>query len=421
MSGARTTNAIGAITCILRDALETARNQTPALNNCGNVILGLPSAQPAQGIYLSLYEINFDASLRNVSLGDGESPPIWLVLKYAVVVYDDGDLQHYNAHRFIGRAISHLQSLHFETYSGLTQTWVHPALDRNPEQIHLTFDEAPSELISRLLGSAAERYQSCFCFQIRPVLIQTREIPDFQLLIGIDYTAGGEIITSTRRLECSSPVDESIFRGSERGVDIAVRPIKFVHVETISSTRLEFDVADKEIEIVGSGLDENNLYIIVGGAEIQIIGNTNPVSYRWQMSYDNMRDEISAGTHSLQVAIIETITDENNNPIRRWRRVSNSVHLHIPPYVERISDVQNNRLTIEGRYLGRPEDAVVVAFYRDNRVVAIYDSFQSGDFHVDQTSLIVDLTRIPPIQNDTYRILLRVNNQQARNSPEKVI
>ena len=63
---------------------------------------------------LFLYETAFDATLRNLSLRDGEPPPLWLVLKFLLTAFDrDERSDSAAAHELLGSGMSALHELNF--------------------------------------------------------------------------------------------------------------------------------------------------------------------------------------------------------------------------------------------------------------------------------------------------------------------
>ena len=83
---AKTTSAIRAVTEVLKARLQ---ENTPL-----NVTIGRPEppqngAAAGARLNLFLYEVQFDANLKNVPLDDGQRPPIWLVLKYLMTAFED--------------------------------------------------------------------------------------------------------------------------------------------------------------------------------------------------------------------------------------------------------------------------------------------------------------------------------------------
>ena len=62
------------------------------------------------------------------------------------------------------------------------------ALSDNPEDLTITFDEAPTDLLSKVMQGSDEKYRLSIAFQVRPVMIAAAELPSYSLLVGIDYT-----------------------------------------------------------------------------------------------------------------------------------------------------------------------------------------------------------------------------------------
>ena len=78
MALADTAKAIGAVTDAISQRLGT---KTGLAVTVGRPEPTLPVTS-GDRLNLFLYEIQFDASLKNVSLDEGQRPPLWLVLKY---------------------------------------------------------------------------------------------------------------------------------------------------------------------------------------------------------------------------------------------------------------------------------------------------------------------------------------------------
>src|SRR6267154_44611 len=100
--------AIGAVT----DAISQRLTSRTGLA----VSIGRPepgNVTTVDRLNLFLYEVQFDASLKNVPLDDGQRPPLWLVLKYLLTAFDgDGKSSDaIGAYENLGAAISALQEL----------------------------------------------------------------------------------------------------------------------------------------------------------------------------------------------------------------------------------------------------------------------------------------------------------------------
>jgi hypothetical protein len=72
-------------------------------------------------------------------------------------------------------------------------------------------------------------------------------------------------------------------------------------------------------------------------------------------------------------------------------------------------------LQITGRLLGTPSDDIVAAFYRNGAVERMFDAVTTN---ASQTQLDLNVTAGQALPFASYRIIVRVNGQQARNSPE---
>ena len=107
MAAADTPRAIGAVTRLIRDHL---------LRRGLQVSVGKPEEAAGNDtlakLNLFLYEVGFDANLRNVELRRGDPPPLWLVLKYLLTAFDDAEhSDSADAHELLGRGIAALQEL----------------------------------------------------------------------------------------------------------------------------------------------------------------------------------------------------------------------------------------------------------------------------------------------------------------------
>ena len=111
---------------------------------------------------------------------------------------------------------------------------------------------------------------------------------------------------------------------------------------------------------------------------------------------------ISAGEHPL-------VARRRLSPTRT--RSSNLLVARLLPTVTGANFVAGT-LTINGRLLGTGHDDVVVAFYQDGRTVRLFDAVTPAANQ--QTLTVTGITGVPPGQ---YRVILRVNNQQAKASP----
>ncbi len=75
-------------------------------------------------------------------------------------------------------------------------------------------------------------------------------------------------------------------------------------------------------------------------------------------------------------------------------------------------------IVMMGTLLGRAEDDIFVALYRDGQIVKVYDA--PFTFAADQSSLTLQLpnSQSAAVLPGRYRVILRINGQQAKNSPQ---
>ena len=173
--------AIGATTRILRERL-LARLQTLL----SDVTVGRP--EPPRGalnnprLNLFLYEVQVDGHLRNQPLDEGQPAPLWLVLRYLLTAFDrDGESDSISAHELLGLGMRELQDLNFLTANG------NVALNDSPDILKITFEDASTELLSKIMQGSEERYRCSSAFQVRPVMIAPGTPPEYALLVGVDY------------------------------------------------------------------------------------------------------------------------------------------------------------------------------------------------------------------------------------------
>ncbi len=350
---------------------------------------------------LFLYEAAFDPSLKNVALDEGQQPPLWLILKYLMTGYDaTGDTDSPDAQANLGEGIRALQELSILPLNGSISADVIQALQDNPTQLHVTFEDASSELLSSLMQGSDEKYRFSVGFQVRPVMIAPGEPPDYSLLVGVDYT-NDQII-------------------GEDGLQLTVLPSLGPQITRIEPTAFE---TNETITIFGNGLSSTVLTARIGSQDLAI---TNRETDRLECLVNGPiagGDQISAGAQT--VSVVETL------PSGRLRH-SNLLVGHLLPSVSsatpdsitRVDAAETNspvfgNIDINGVLLGTDTDDVFVALYGEGRVVAMFDAFEEvTPAPAPQTHLRVEIQSAKPVPQGIYRVLVRLNGQQAKNSPE---
>lgn len=390
MALADTGKAIGAVSQLLRDRLLARLAGTVS-----NVRIGKPEMS-GEGITnprlnLFLYEIQLDPHLRNRSLDPGRSTPLWLVLKYLLTAFDEaGDSDSIESHQYLGEGMRVLQELSFLPLNSLPSD-VFQALDPNPEALKITFDSTPSELISKLMQGPDEKYRCSVGFEVRPVMIATGESSSYSLLVGVDY------------------VNDTII--GAQGIQIPVLASMGPKIEAIAPTKIVPPLPPQSsiLTIRGNNLALSNLTVFLGAVELLIVANS-PDILKCELN-DNIRNgsAISAGSHPVRVE--ERLT---NGKVRS----SNLLVASLLPVITGAAFSIGN-LNLEGFLLGTASDDVFVALYQNGKTVKIFDEFvEIAPPPPAQTQLRVQVTDTLP---GIYRVILRVNGQQAQNSPEVTI
>lgn len=407
MASLESSKAIGEVTKLIIEKLTETINSKEN-GDSPEVLLGFPRDTPKSKMYLLLYEIEFDPSLKNVLLDQEQPAPIWLVLKYLLTAYgSEVASEKYKPFENIGKAIQTLQRLNFLNPSTLTS---YQALKHNPEPLKITFDRVPLELISRIFGVANEKHQCSVCFQIRPVMITLDSMPSHSLRVGADYMKGKNIGNNGALLSVENlgiPVIE----------EIKCIEGKNGEEEEVDDPRIEFDIDSKKVLIIGSKLDTPHLYVRLDSRDFPV--SSPPRSFaRLEWTVDV--GEVSAGSYLL--CLVEKKIENDTEIVKS---VSNVKIIHFVPYLND-AEVRKDKIILSGKLLGREGDAVTVAFYKEGegrekgRIVEFYNDFKEHDYSSDQRKLTIRHPKILDIYG-TYRLILRVNNQQARKNPEIVI
>jgi hypothetical protein len=393
---ADTVRAIGAVSGLLRDHLDSEiPGAEVTVQKIEEAADAAPNAPVEKMLNLFLYEALLDPHLKNVSLDQGRPPPLWLVLKYLMTAFDeDGKSDTIAAHECLGEGIRALQGLSFLPLPGSSV----PALGDNPEVLKVTFDETRSELLSRLMQGTDEKYRLSVGFEVRPVMIATEEPPTYSLLVGVDYT--------------QSPVEEI----GEAGIRIPTLPSMGPQLTKVSPAKFEVETRPAEEETLltlsGNDLNLSGLSVRLGPVELTVtVQRPDALQCRVPRSA-GAGDVISAGSHTL--AAVQTL------PTGR-ERSSNLLVANVLPRLTGATfatgpgpNIQG-RLTLDGVLLGGEDDDITVALYQDGRVVRAFDEFTVVPA---QDELVLRIPAVDPVPGGTYRVILRVNGQQAKASPE---
>lgn len=384
--------AIGATTRLLQDEL---------IRRGFEVAVGRPEAAAKDNtiakLNLFLYETEIDAQMRNLPLRDHEPPPLWLVLKYLLTAFEGSDSSDSAAaHDLLGRALVALQEMAYLPLPAAVFGGDQQALEHNPERLKLTLDAAPTDLLAKVMQGSDERYRLSATFQVRPVLVAPAAAPRTALLVGIDY---------------SQPQQPVIGIG---GLAIEVQPTLGPQLARVEPSRFE---AGAMVEVFGSDLFGTDLEVVLGDVVLTVV-ERRPDRLRVVVEGDagGAPEGPIAGGAGISAGELPLAVRKRLSPTR-----VRSSNLLLPRLLPTLASagLAGDGLELTGALLGSADDDVIVSFYResDGVTVASFDAFEAA---ADQrSSSIPDVRSAVPA--GSYRIVLRVNNQQARSSPRVTV
>jgi hypothetical protein len=398
MALADTAKAIGAVTNSLVKRLHTRTGL--------NVAAGRPEqgAGGGQQLNVFLYETSYDPFLKNHPLDEGQKPPLWLVLKYLLTPFDDlGDSDTPQAHENLGAGLHALHEADLLELGVLDATDAQ-ALSDNPEDLHISFDEAPVDLLSKVMQGSDESYRLSAAFQVRPVMIASSEPPAYSLLVGVDYTQSPP-----------APFGD--------GAVVDVIPSMGAMLAELSPTGFELD---EEVTIYGTDLHLSGLSVKLGAMELPVtMQQPDQLKFKVDSAIVN-GSNISAG--SLPVSLIQTL------PSGR-RKSSNMLIGNLVPTLASATVVTTTvvppppgppppippptmifaTIDLTGLLLGLPEDDVYLALYRDGSVFRMFDVF-TIPASPPQTQKRLVMVTDEAVPEGRYLTILKVNGQQAVQS-----
>ncbi len=396
MAQVDTNRAIGAVTRLLADHLNRRTGLV--------VVSGRPeSAAGADSsrLNLFLYEIGFDASMRNVPLRESEPAPLWLVMKYLLTGFDDdGESDGVDAHDVLGLGLSALQELAMIQLDPNTATQVRSALESNPEPLKITFEQTPPDLLNKIMQASDDEYRLSVAFEVRPVLIVPPEPTHYTLLVGVDYTAG-------------APTDQPDYVGTN--VLASLGP-------TLRSVDPPAFTVGDEVTLRGDDLHLSNLSCWLEAVELEITMQRPDEMIVAVPDAVGSGVLIAAGEHPL---VLRQDLPESG----RHRRSNLQIGRLLPivtsaapgAFTEDSDGFLAGPITIDGLLLGRAQDTIQAALFVEGTVVATIEVEKTppaeGDPPDSQTQLTVNLSGEHQVPAGTYLVIVVVNGQQARFSP----
>jgi len=391
-----TGTAIGSVSRLLKDSLTNALTNTalqpqvsvsrPEPGNGGN-------PQGAR-VNLFLYEVQLDASLRNVPIAPGRPAPLWLVLRYLLTAFDDnGESDTETAHDVLGLAMQVLLGMN---ESGALEQISDLSLIDNPEPLKVTFDEGAPDLLSRLMQGPDDRFRMSVPFQIRPVLVANSEPPSSMKLVGINYLTDTTIGLA--------------------GVKNVLLPSMGPRIDSVTPPQVE---PGDVLTVTGTGLGADQLAVQFGSATLAV---TMQQGGRLQCKVSGAGlnpASISAG--SQPVTVTQTIA-------KGKRLSSNTLAAMLLPVVTGVAagglqtvsatdqDVYGT-ISLTGQFLGRAGDFLELGLLDQNGVAVIIDrrdpAFVAPADQSAQQMLMHPEDAVPP---GAYTAVFRVNGAQAKQA-----
>ena len=392
-----TGTAIGSVSRLLKNVLTNAlstASPTPMVS-ISRPEPGTSGVVP-QGARLNLflYEVQLDASLRNVPLTPGRQTPLWLVLRYLLTAFDQGgDSDTDGAHDILGLS---MQALLGMNESGvLEQLNGNKPLIDNPEPLKVTFDDGTPDLLSRLMQGPDDRYRASVPFQIRPILVATSDPPSSMQLVGVNYLTDTVI--------------------GQAGVKNILLPSLGPFIQSVTPPQVQ---PGDVLTITGTGLGAAQLAVQFGAVQLPV---TMQQSGTLQCVVGGVAldpTKISAGSQPVSVA--ETISGKvllSNSLSTALIPVVSSV---TPVGLQSVSGPNSNvyaAIKLTGKFLGGPNDYVELGLLNSSGVARLVDRVDSsfaapGDQSAQQV-LMLSGEAIPP---GIYTAVYRVNGAQSKQA-----
>ncbi|MGA2114837.1 MAG: Pvc16 family protein [Bryobacteraceae bacterium] len=393
-----TGTAIGSVSRLLKNVLTNALTSASP-----SPVVSISRPEPGtsgivpQGARLNLflYEVQLDASLRNVSLTPGRQTPLWLVLRYLLTAFDqNGDSDTDGAHDVLGLA---MQALLGMNESGvLEQLNGNKPLIDNPESLKVTFDDGTPDLLSRLMQGPDDRYRTSVPFQIRPVLVATSDPPSSMQLVGVNYISDTII--------GPAGVRNILLPGLGSSIESVTPPqVQPGDVLTITGAGLDGDqlaVQFGAVQLPVTMQQSGTLRCVVGGAALdptKLSAGSQPVSVAQTIAVGK-----TLFSNALSTALIPLVTSVTAVGLQPVSATNPNVY---------------GAIKLTGQFLGGPSDYVELGLLNSTGVAEVIDrpdpSFAAPADQSAQQVLMLSGEAIPP---GTYTAVFRVNGAQSKQA-----
>lgn len=369
------TEAIGAVSELLSTRLSTA------LNNV-SVPVGRPEAGGAQGraLNLFLYGVGLDPHLRNEPLDRGQPPPLWLVLHYLLTAFDSGgDSDTAAAHRLLGQGMAALHELNF-----IRPPVTNLPLAKNPEPLKVTFDEAGVDLLSKVMQGSDEKFRVSAALQVRPVLLAVETPPAYAPLVTI----------------IGPPDDPGIKVSPSMGARLTgIEPQRFVAGTAVTLTGVDLAgygealLGEHVLPLSPGALEGTVLFTLPSAAAVP--ANAYPVCVARTVSGRKLT------SNALLAELMPRVTAA---------ALDGALTL-LPP--GDAGAPRHGRFRVTGRQLGGAGASVFATLFGGGAAHGLFEP----DAGATQTQLRFTVAAGQALPPGDYRLVVRVNGQQAAESP----
>jgi hypothetical protein len=392
---AQTGFAVGSVSRFLAGILTTALWNAPPYNP--KITVQRPQPDAATGnntqprINLFLYEVEIDGAMRNIPLTPGNTPPLWVVLRYLLTAFDaTGESDTPESHDLLGMGMQVLMGVR----DALPALAGYTALADNPEPLKLTFDQATPDLLSRLMQGPDDKFRCSAAFQVRPVMIAQPLPPTGMQLVGINYRLGTTIGIA--------------------GIHNFVLPGMGPQLDGSQPAAVELG---DTLTLLGNNLDADSMTVNFGAAALTpnsqhpqalsvLIDSLNPASISPGNIPVSVTQVLPAGpsisSGLVSVALLPSVSAVAIVSIAAVSAVNPSVYATI---------------SLSGALLGGTGDYVEFALVRNGAVALLLDtpdpSFIPPGDQTKQQFAVLPANAVPP---GIYYAILRVNGQQNKQA-----
>jgi hypothetical protein len=368
-----TRNAIGELTRRLATQLAARTDAT-------TVDVGRPERSALFGdagpkLNLFLYAFRHDAHMRNTPLDRGQDVPIWLCLKFLMTAVDtDRDSDSSAALDLLGQGMLALRDIDMQRPSEL-------ALVDNPEPIKISFDQSEVELLSSVMQGTDERYRLSAAFEVRPIM-----------LTEVSGTGGAPLIRTV---------------GPPATPGVVVLPSLGPRLDRIVPESFE---SGDTVALEGGDLRADQVEVCFGDTcvavpQADVTNRTVRVA---------VPATLASGSHPVTlVRILPGGRRQSSNAVLgRLRPVVTGAT--VGPLSPGAGGTLFGSLTVNGSRLGGTDDSIFAGFYGSGELQLLEEVAGTAA----QTSLTVTVPEADALPPGPYRILIRVNGEQAVDAPE---